>query len=27
LLLLLVIPFPAYRYAYPSVLMVALLER
>ena len=27
LLLLLVIPFPAYRYAYPSVLTVALLER
>src|SRR5947209_422546 len=27
LLLLLVIPFPAYRYAYPSVVMVTLLER
>jgi len=27
LLLRLVIPFPAYRYAYPSVVMVTLLER
>jgi hypothetical protein len=27
LLRLLVIPFPAYRYAYPSVVMVTLLER
>jgi len=27
LLLLLVIPFPAYRYAYPSVVMVTLQER
>jgi hypothetical protein len=26
LLLLLVIPFPAYRYAYPSVVVVTLLE-